>query len=987
MLDLSHSQKLTSARRARDRWQDVGELPRWTDSVLARLLPLMAVLIVAILFRVYRLDTVPPGLFHDEAANGLDVLDILRGQYAVFFERNLGREPLFIYLQAISVFLFGNSALALRAVSAAVGALTVLATFFIAREWFGYRIGLLSMFWMAVAFWHVDLSRVGLRAISSPLLLTLSLLFLWQGFRERRAWCFALAGLFVGLSLYTYTSARAIVALLCAVLVVEFLADREALLRQWPSLAMFGVIGLITVAPLGVYFAYHPDSFLGRTMQVSLVGGEGPLPTRLAILAEGLQRTLGMFLVAGDPNWRHNLQWRPVFTPIGGPFFILGFVWAAISAVKPRAAQTVTSLIEDRPSPCRLSFLAVWWLILWLLITTIPGILSNEGPHFLRLMPMAPSVFIVGALGLTATWKLAGARFGRRANPALALCATMVICWEGLATFHDYFEDWANRPQVYWAFDTNMSDAVKVLRQINQEVPDDSAIFFVNTKNSPVFEFLASKELDDHEFIRDHDFSLVLPGGAERDIYLLMTPGVPQGLLSKTFPDAPVYYRAVAPDGATAFTIYKIPREQVLAFAKPEIPVNVAFGDEVELVGVSKCENLSDGLVPGESAHVLLLWRLHIDPHRPLNFFVHCLDEKGRRWAQWDLSGEGIEFWRKGDLVLTRHDLTVPIDTPTIPMTVVAGVMDESSGERLRPATADPGNVIRLWNVDVARSTRHGLATLDLPPCTQGQSLIPGLEVLRYDISGTKAKPGESLGVEVVWRLAAPLLKEPKIEIRLIDALGQVRARQEGAPGYDHCPFSTWSSGDIVSDPRSVPIPGSVPTGELRAVLVAVDPDTGQTMGEIQLGVVTLEEFPRDYSLPARQHALDIDFGGEIRLVGYDLHTDRAVLGGEIELTLYWQAIKAPSANYTVFVHLIDEGEVIIGQRDNPPVEGTRPTTGWLPSEVIRDPYRIAVKVAPRASEVALAVGLYDPSTGKRVAVRESSDGRVFLGRIMVGSR
>ena len=58
---------------------------------------------LALFVRVYRLHEIPIGLFGDEAANGLDALDVLGGSLAVFFERNYGREPLFLYLQAISV--------------------------------------------------------------------------------------------------------------------------------------------------------------------------------------------------------------------------------------------------------------------------------------------------------------------------------------------------------------------------------------------------------------------------------------------------------------------------------------------------------------------------------------------------------------------------------------------------------------------------------------------------------------------------------------------------------------------------------------------------------------------------------------------------------------------------------------------------------------------------------------------------------------------
>ena len=90
----------------------------------------------ALAVRLYRLPEIPPDLFGDEAANGADILSILRGQHPIFFERNNGREPLFIYLQAISVALLGAAPFALRLASAIIGAATIPAIYWLACKAF-----------------------------------------------------------------------------------------------------------------------------------------------------------------------------------------------------------------------------------------------------------------------------------------------------------------------------------------------------------------------------------------------------------------------------------------------------------------------------------------------------------------------------------------------------------------------------------------------------------------------------------------------------------------------------------------------------------------------------------------------------------------------------------------------------------------------------------------------------------------------------------
>ena len=67
------------------------------------------IILVAIFLRLFSLDTIPSGLLWDESWNGLDTVAVLNGERPIFFTENFGREPIFIYLQAISVALLGTN--------------------------------------------------------------------------------------------------------------------------------------------------------------------------------------------------------------------------------------------------------------------------------------------------------------------------------------------------------------------------------------------------------------------------------------------------------------------------------------------------------------------------------------------------------------------------------------------------------------------------------------------------------------------------------------------------------------------------------------------------------------------------------------------------------------------------------------------------------------------------------------------------------------
>ena len=97
-----------------------------------------------IALRLIGLGSHPYGLYQDEAVNGLDALRVLDGYHPLYFPANNGREPLFVYLMATTVGLFGPTALGVRAAAAILGILTLAAAYLLGVAWGGKRVGGLS---------------------------------------------------------------------------------------------------------------------------------------------------------------------------------------------------------------------------------------------------------------------------------------------------------------------------------------------------------------------------------------------------------------------------------------------------------------------------------------------------------------------------------------------------------------------------------------------------------------------------------------------------------------------------------------------------------------------------------------------------------------------------------------------------------------------------------------------------------------------------
>ena len=110
------------------------------------------------------------------------------------------------------------------------------------------------------------------------------------------------------------------------------------------------------------------------------------------------------------------------------------------------------------------------------------------------------------------------------------------------------------------------------------------------------------------------------------------------------------------------------------------------------------------------------------------------------------------------------------------------------------------------------------------------------------------------------------------------------------------------------------------------------------------------------------------EFGGKVRLLSYQLDASQVRAGGEVSLTLYWQAVREMDESYTVFTHLVDDADQIWGQKDNPPASGTSLTSEWREGEVVEDSYLIPVQADAPQGTYRIKVGMYDPQTMQRLA-------------------
>jgi 4-amino-4-deoxy-L-arabinose transferase-like glycosyltransferase len=135
----------------------------------------------------------------------------------------------------------------------------------------------------------------------------------------------------------------------------------------------------------------------------------------------------------------------------------------------------------------------------------------------------------------------------------------------------------------------------------------------------------------------------------------------------------------------------------------------------------------------------------------------------------------------------------------------------------------------------------------------------------------------------------------------------------------------------------------------------------------------------------AISNPLGVEFGRVMRLLGYDLEEGTVEPGGEVELTLYWQALAPAAREVVVFVHLLGQEDLVVAQRDSYPGLGRLATSRlepgfrWAERHVVSVP---ATAYTPDRAEVS--VGLYDLASEERLPA-VGGEGEVFGDQVRFG--
>ena len=409
-----------------------------------RALALAAVCGVAVFFRTYQIE--PPGIWGDDAINGLLALDVLAGKITSPFQLVVHANSVFHaltnYTIAGAFWLFGPGPVALRVPGLIAGVVAVPLLYGPVAPLFGARVALVAALFFATSPLQLNHDKVLIQVVLGEFFLLLGMCALVRGIVGPRRWLIALAGAPLALCLYTYHSAK--IAPVVAILFV--------LVTMWKGNAprrtlLVGCAGLCTVfllcsIPAIAGYVRQPGALTGRASSVALWPAMRAAGS-LRPLWDATWRTLMIFHYQQGPVYHWvGIGWDPALTVVLAFLVVHGTVESLRKWNEPRHAL----------------------LLGWIVVGLIPGFLSTEAPRVYRVLLASPPLYVWAALPIVQLYECA-AHAAPRWRWLKAVVALIVLSVP-LVDFNYYFYRVYTNREFRWFQATRLVEMARTLQAL-----------------------------------------------------------------------------------------------------------------------------------------------------------------------------------------------------------------------------------------------------------------------------------------------------------------------------------------------------------------------------------------------------------------------------------------------------------------------------------------------------------------------------------------
>lgn len=368
---------------------------------------------IALLIRLYKLGSIPSGLYVDEASQGYSAYSILKtgkdefGKTFPILFRSFAdfKTPIYTYLIVPLIPIFGLTPITVRFPSFFFSVLTLPILFFLIQEMtskkYRRRIGFLTLFLLSISPWHILFGRAAFESNIALFFMLSGILFFYRGLKNPKT--FLLSAIFFALSITSYHSQRITIPIVILFLVVHYRRrlfigqNRDFLVGSavlfffilLPTLLVSRTPGFWQRAGLNIlnYSKSLPSGYLNGYKGFSNLVINNPIilsSREFFSLYLSYLSPRNMFLL-GDSDIRSSFPETTTFFLWQFPFYVIGLYF----------------LIKTKDLG-ELRFLT----LLLLFITPLPAALTRDPYSTIRSLPLViPQIIIIG-FGMLFTFKI-----------------------------------------------------------------------------------------------------------------------------------------------------------------------------------------------------------------------------------------------------------------------------------------------------------------------------------------------------------------------------------------------------------------------------------------------------------------------------------------------------------------------------------------------------------------------------------------------------
>ncbi len=254
---------------------------------------------------------------------------------------------------------------------------------------------------------------------------------------------------------------------------------------------------------------------------------------------------------------------------------------------------------------------------------------------------------------------------------------------------------------------------------------------------------------------------------------------------------------------------------------------DLRFGDSIRLAG----HDLSrPSTHPGGEIMVTLCWESVGTLDEDFVYFVHLVGPRemvvGARTTHPGLGRYPTSRWSPGDRFCDTLGVPVDDDTPAPAVYDVVIGWHQAASQVPLPAYAPDGSQLEWVQLDQLRVTPARRPSVAVSERIDAD-LAGEISLLGHTVDDSRVRPGDTLTVTLYWEAHVNPSADYTVFLHLAASDGALGAQDDGQPRQHTYPTSLWDAGEVVSETRTLAVPGDLPPGDYDLLVGMYLLDTG----------------------------------------------------------------------------------------------------------------------------------------------------------------